>query len=167
MIEEVGLFFVPKKNGDLRLIFDTRRSNCHFRDPPYVPLATPEALSKMETSRGCDVQVSSADVQSCFFYQYSLPEGLLHLFAAPSIECRFLPKWLRATLGRGVAEDDSQFIRFRVRVVPMVELGRFFDSEVPPAPASAELLQPGLVGPSPVGATALASPRGGARAALH
>ena len=32
----MGIFFVRKKDGSLRLIFDTRKLNCKFRTPPCV-----------------------------------------------------------------------------------------------------------------------------------
>ena len=32
--EQVGLFFVKKKSGQLRMILDARRTNARFRNPP-------------------------------------------------------------------------------------------------------------------------------------
>ena len=46
--ELVGMFFVRKKNGDLRLVIDCRRSNCHFSAPEGVELATGSCLSQLE-----------------------------------------------------------------------------------------------------------------------
>ena len=34
--EECGLFFVKRKDDKLRLIFDTRRSNAHLKDPMFT-----------------------------------------------------------------------------------------------------------------------------------
>ena len=34
----VGVFFVPKKGGAQRIIFDTRIANCFFRAPPKLSL---------------------------------------------------------------------------------------------------------------------------------
>eukprot|EP00972_Heterocapsa_arctica_P066386 9795962-Heterocapsa_arctica.AAC.1 len=50
--EEAGAFCVLKKDTKLRLIFDTRRSNMHFADPPHVELASGEAFSDMEVEPG-------------------------------------------------------------------------------------------------------------------
>ena len=43
--EWVGVFFVQKKNGDLRMVVGCRRSNCHFTPPSSVELATGSCMS--------------------------------------------------------------------------------------------------------------------------
>ena len=48
--EKVGMFFVRKKNGELRLILDCRPSNRHFVTPPGVYLATFEAFARIEVT---------------------------------------------------------------------------------------------------------------------
>jgi hypothetical protein len=64
--ERVGVFFVLKKDGSLRMIIDARRTNARFRPPPGVSLATPEALSKIEVAEDELVFVASVDVSNCF-----------------------------------------------------------------------------------------------------
>eukprot|EP00973_Karenia_brevis_P021000 2888012-Karenia_brevis.AAC.1 len=49
---EVTPFFVERKDGRQRLIFDTRAANMHFEEPPYVSLASGEALARLETRKG-------------------------------------------------------------------------------------------------------------------
>ena len=61
--EQAGVFCVLKKDGKLRLIFDTRRSNMHFADPPHVELACGEALSAMEIEGSHRVAMSQGDVE--------------------------------------------------------------------------------------------------------
>ena len=44
----VGVFVVPKKPGELRLIFDTRRVNQHFRRPWHRVLPTPASWAGLQ-----------------------------------------------------------------------------------------------------------------------
>eukprot|EP00971_Amphidinium_carterae_P329560 6462107-Amphidinium_carterae.1 len=97
--EECGLFFVYKKDMSLRIIFDTRRSNCHFQPPP-----TPFYR-----------RATSGDVEVCF-YQYYLPEEFRDFFTLPSIDSKFLSDSLCKQLG--ITRKFGP-ISFRVRVCPM------------------------------------------------
>lgn len=47
----LGVFFVSKKDGRLRLIFDTRILNCSFREPPRTALPSTAAFSAVECDR--------------------------------------------------------------------------------------------------------------------
>jgi len=47
-LELVGVFFVSKKSGALRLIIDARRSNAWFRPSRPVTLLTSEGLGSIE-----------------------------------------------------------------------------------------------------------------------
>ena len=44
----LGVFFVSKKSGKLRMIFDARRSNLLFKSPPRTTLGSIEALSRLD-----------------------------------------------------------------------------------------------------------------------
>ncbi|CAK0845448.1 unnamed protein product, partial [Prorocentrum cordatum] len=114
--EETGVFFVPRKDDKLRLIFDTRRANCHFRTPDYTHLASGDALSSLECTPGEEVHLAAGDVEVCF-YQYVLPTWARNYFCLPSLATRMLPARLREALGPEVAARPK--IAFRVRVVPM------------------------------------------------
>ena len=46
--ETAGVFFVKKKNGDLRMVIDCRRSNCYIEPPYGVSLCSGTALSQIE-----------------------------------------------------------------------------------------------------------------------
>ena len=67
ILEEAGVFMVGRKDGMLRLIFDTRRPNCHFTPPPATELASGEALSDLELEAGAAVALRSGDVEVCFY----------------------------------------------------------------------------------------------------
>ena len=45
---DLGIFFVGKKDGALRLIFDTRRLNLRFREPPKTDLPSAGAFAQLE-----------------------------------------------------------------------------------------------------------------------
>ena len=47
-LAELGIFFVRKKDGALRLILDCRRTNRLFLDPPSTQLVTGEGLGRVE-----------------------------------------------------------------------------------------------------------------------
>ena len=80
----VGLFFVKKKSGRQRIIFDTRLANCDFEPPPSTHLPSASAFSKMETSE-CDVVwYSVGDVENAF-YAISVPPELGACFRLPPI----------------------------------------------------------------------------------
>ena len=71
----IGLFFVWKKNGKIRLILDCRASNQYFKDPPSVDLLTSEGLSNIELNQNSadfepdehvQIDIGVADVSGCF-----------------------------------------------------------------------------------------------------
>eukprot|EP00959_Pyramimonas_sp_CCMP1952_P295384 6178127-Pyramimonas_sp.AAC.1 len=59
---QVAPFFVYKKDGALRLIFDTRASNTEFAEPDYAPLAAAQALGSIELQAGGRLFVAQGDV---------------------------------------------------------------------------------------------------------
>ncbi|CAK0808368.1 unnamed protein product, partial [Prorocentrum cordatum] len=115
IIERAGIFFVPKKDSSRRLIFDTRRSNAHFQDPPCTLLASGEALANLEVDAAGGIAVASGDVECCF-YQYELPSWARAFFGLPAVQARFLDPAARQQLG---VSDPSEMIHFVARVVPM------------------------------------------------
>ena len=48
----VALLLFQRKDGRLRLIFDTREANHHFAPPPYTPLAGSQSLSSLQLPAG-------------------------------------------------------------------------------------------------------------------
>eukprot|EP00971_Amphidinium_carterae_P341870 6480919-Amphidinium_carterae.2 len=85
--EELGIFVVPKKNGQLRLIADCRRSNEHFKSADHVWLATGETLATMELDDDELLHVAQGDLKNAFF-QIALPSKLQHLFGMKKVRAR-------------------------------------------------------------------------------
>ena len=48
--EEVGLFFVKKKHGDIRMVIDCRRTNARHHQPPPTRLGSVEAMGELDLS---------------------------------------------------------------------------------------------------------------------
>lgn len=113
-VEQVGLFFVKKKVGKLRLIMDCRRSNCHFEEPEPVQLATGEAMSRMELPEGKPLFTASADLQNAF-YTMSMPELLRPYFGLR--RCRAADLGLKEV--DGVKLKPQDWVYPRVSVIPM------------------------------------------------
>ena len=63
----LGFFFVRKKDGSLRLIFDTRKLNLKFRDPPKTPLPSSAAFSQLEAPEDSDMVIASGDIKNAFY----------------------------------------------------------------------------------------------------
>ena len=73
---EVGIFFVHKKDGTLRLICDTRLANCFFIDPLSTELVTGDTLGDVEiTEWHKHLFTAQGDVKNAF-YMLELPEEL-------------------------------------------------------------------------------------------
>ena len=72
----LGVFFVTKKNGKLRVILDTRIVNCLFKKPPKTRLPTPAALTSLETIAGQEVYFAGGDIDNCF-YRIKAPPDVL------------------------------------------------------------------------------------------
>ena len=112
--EEVGLFFVKKKNNKLRLIMDCRRSNCHFEEPQSVQLATGDALSRIEVEEGAELFMASADLQNAF-YTMGMPEALRPWFGLRRLKASVLG----VTEVGGVKVSGQEWLYPRIKVIPM------------------------------------------------
>ena len=77
---EVGIFFVYKKDGRLRLILDGRSAGDCFLDPPKVDLATGRAFGQLEVDGGDPVWIGTTDVCDAF-YDVMIPAALWMLLA--------------------------------------------------------------------------------------
>lgn len=85
----MGVFFVKKKSGQLRLICDTRISNCDFVDAPSTKLPSPAAFASIESSCKRPLHIASGDLDVAF-YHMRLPEGMEEHFSLPAIDSSFL-----------------------------------------------------------------------------
>ena len=90
----LGIFFVPKKNGKLRIILDTRDVNGFFSRPPSTRLPSAAAFSSLETwplvedtGEKKPIFFSSGDIMDCF-YHCGVPPGLEQWFSLPAIRAR-------------------------------------------------------------------------------
>ena len=84
----VGIFFVRKKSGMLRIIFDTRVSNCIFVVPDHVDLPSAAAFGGIEADSK-PLYTVSGDID-CAFYRLAIPDDLGENFRLPPIRGRYL-----------------------------------------------------------------------------
>jgi len=93
--ERVGIFFVLKKSGLLRLIIDARRTNKWFHRPPAVSLLTSEGLASIEVemdtlaSTAVPITVGVGDVADAF-HRLAAPIWLQAFFGMNEIEAHWV-----------------------------------------------------------------------------
>ena len=109
----LGIFFVRKKDDSLRLIFDTRKLNMRFKDPPKTELPTASAMSNIESFDSSNVYLGSGDIKNAF-YSLRVPDALSDLFTLPRIRARYLPASLRASF-----EHEDTWVTPCLTVLPM------------------------------------------------
>ena len=80
----LGVFFVAKKSGKLRIILDTRDLNGVFAPPPYTGLPTADALRAIETNPDGTVWFAGSDISDCF-YRFGVSGGLDEYLSLPGI----------------------------------------------------------------------------------
>jgi hypothetical protein len=64
---KIGIFFVRKSNGDLRMVVDCRQANCRFRKPPKTRLVSGSTFGELLLPSGETLFISGADVIDCFY----------------------------------------------------------------------------------------------------
>ena len=80
----VGLFFVFKKDGRLRVILDERIPSSWFEEPDTVHLASGQAFACLEVDSHSPVFLGGVDIKDAF-YRIELPSDLRDLFGLPSV----------------------------------------------------------------------------------
>ena len=80
----LGVFFVKKKDGTLRIIFDTRKLNLRFKDPPKTQLPTASAFSQLECPADANLFIAGGDIRNAC-YGLSVPEDISNMFTLPFI----------------------------------------------------------------------------------
>ncbi|MCP2504969.1 MAG: hypothetical protein NLN65_06720, partial [Candidatus Poseidoniaceae archaeon] len=83
----LGVFFVAKKNGSLRLIFDTRVLNQDFIEPAHTALPSGSAFSNIDMPEDKNFVFGSFDIQNAF-YVLGIPLDLAERFSLPAISNR-------------------------------------------------------------------------------
>ena len=78
----LGVFFVYKKDGRLRVIFDTRIVNCYFHDPPKTRLPTAASFTSIETTPGDEIYFGGGDIEKAF-YRVKCPDIAKQFFTLP------------------------------------------------------------------------------------
>ena len=110
----LGVFFVAKKNGKLRVILDTRIANCYFRKPDKTRLPTAAALSSFESTPGESIYFCGGDIDNAF-YRVEAPACARPFLTLPPIRIRHL----RAAGVKGLIGDPNDFLVPRMIVLPM------------------------------------------------
>ena len=67
-VELIEFFFVPKKDGKLRMVADCRRSNCRFSDPASVSLCTGETLGALGLEEDATLFLEEADLCNAIYH---------------------------------------------------------------------------------------------------
>ena len=80
----VGVFFVTKKDGSLRLILDTRILCSYFADPPHTALPSGAAFGNLECPENQTFVFGSFDIRNAF-YNLGIPFDLAERFSLPTI----------------------------------------------------------------------------------
>ncbi len=143
-LERVGVFFVRRKDGRLRLIVDARRTNQRVRTPPTTRLASASALSEIIVDESDIVRFSVQDIANCF-YELHIPDGLSQWFGLMPLTAS----------DQGIAElqgevwDPHQLIFPVLSVLPMgfswsvfwtQEAHRFLVNQSKACPIDAEII---------------------------
>ena len=79
----LGVFFVAKKDGSLRVVFDTRRANLQFHEPPSTNFPTAGAFASLDTDDQSHANIVHGDISNAF-YNMAIPTELSELFTLPS-----------------------------------------------------------------------------------
>ena len=85
----VGIFFVKKKNGKIRIVIDARVVNRDLPRPPRTRLASTAAVVELRFEDGETASFSAQDIADCF-YQFRIPENMQELFGLKPIRAQEL-----------------------------------------------------------------------------
>ena len=77
------------KDGSLCLIFDTRKLNMTFKDPPKTALPTAAAMSQIESFDNSDLLLGSGDIKNAL-YCLEVPLDLSDAFTLLLIHAKHL-----------------------------------------------------------------------------
>ena len=110
----LGIFFVAKKSGQLRLIFDTRKMNQEFKEPPKTDLPSADAFTRLECATNKEFYIGSGDLANAF-YTLAVPPDLAEKFTLPSIKASHLEAGLAEKFG---IRSDAQVLPY-LTILPM------------------------------------------------
>ncbi|CAK0814978.1 unnamed protein product [Prorocentrum cordatum] len=118
-------FFVAKKSGAQRLVWDARVPNRRFRDPPPLAMGTSAAYGRLQLpddrkedgSFSTKLFCAQADVRN-YFYALGLREELGLFFSLPPVSQASLSQWGVEAVGTPEGPSGGWVWPF-LRVVPM------------------------------------------------
>ena len=126
---EVGMFVVVKTvevspNGTVtmvqRLIFDQRRDNCSWKEPPWIGLAGPTAVAALDMSQfwtpDTEMSISSGDLPN-YYYTLELPEEFSEYFVISGVSATEILGQLDAEGWDdhlGLREAQGEYLALRV-----------------------------------------------------
>lgn len=111
-------FFVSKKNGTLRVIWDCRRSNRFFRPPPGLDMGAGDFLRELEVPQGATLLAAQADIAYCY-YQCQLPAGLKRFFGVKRVKVYTARQMGLTTFDDGSDLPAEGTVELAIRVFPM------------------------------------------------
>ena len=111
-------FFVVKKNGTLRLVWDCRGVNQRFRNPPPLATAAGYSWGQLEVDENDTLYVAQSDIKD-FFYALELPRELQKLFCLPAVPTSILAGWNELDGKFGDLLRDHEYLYPTLTVVPM------------------------------------------------
>ena len=82
--QEVGCFFVKKKDGRLRLIVDARPTNHRCRLPPSMQVGGTGSWSTLRIPEGSELYTAQYDVEA-YFYRLGIPPEIGRYFALKEV----------------------------------------------------------------------------------
>ncbi len=109
-----GVFFVLRKSGLIRIIFDAGLLNLQFQDPPRTALPSAAAFGGIEAPADKHLVLATADISNAFDGM-AVPGDLASMFTLPSIRAKFA----RVSHFNGAPNPGSMVLTPYLRVLPM------------------------------------------------
>ncbi|CAK0855451.1 unnamed protein product, partial [Prorocentrum cordatum] len=109
--EAIQIFFVKKKDGEIRIVVDCRRSNQHFVDAPKVHLFSGSSFAEVEVPEGRQLFYAGGDVQNAF-YQHRMPAWLQPYFGMDAVKASEV----------GIAQLDGQYLAGDTMLYPLMNV---------------------------------------------
>ena len=119
---EKGLFFVIKKSGQLRFIFDARRCNDMFRQPPSGDCCTAAAFANLRVPKSSKLFSAAYELMD-FFCRLRIRRALGLYFGMPPINIKRVAARVGAEAFDGIPASCERAFSF-LTVLPMGIHGR-------------------------------------------
>ena len=117
----VRMFAVHKRDSEQRLVFDMRRGNLHFQEPPTCEMASIETLAALDLSSAAvgngALHAFAGDVPD-YFYRLQLPDDMVGLFWVDGLEGPAFDEFREAAVQGGYPADKFGDCEALCLVVP-------------------------------------------------